>query len=275
MRARSLLAGVCALSLASAAFAQQTVVGGPGAPPASGGGAGNPGGSTTQLQYNNGGAFGGISTLTNVAGVITNSASATGAVEQWTGTETASTSSAMVYIDPAATATSTFSASGTLLGINGATGFSGNLLDMQTVGSSKFKVSNNGATTISTSASVSGFINATTGYQVGSGYVLAGKPTASGTGIGTSPGTAVGVSSGAFTIAAGTGPTNSTFILTFPTAASTGYICSGQDLTANGTVIAQTATTSTTVSTFQAYTRLGVTTSLTAADVVAFQCSGY
>ena len=265
---RSLLAGVCALSLATAALAQQTVVGGPGAPPATSGGAGNPGGSSSQLQYNNGGVFGGLSTLTNSSGVITNSASATGATLQLTGTETASTASAMLYVDPAATASSTFNANGTLLGINAVSGFTGNGIDYQLNGASKFSVNSGGNITGSGNLSVPGNWTKT-------GNIAVGKPAASGTGIGTSPPASVGASSFAFTQAAGTGPTNSTFVLTFPTAATNGYICQGQDLTANGTVIAQTAVTSTTVSTFQAYTRAGATTSLTAADVIAFQCLGY
>jgi hypothetical protein len=268
MRARSLLAGVCALSLASAAFAQQTVVGGPGAPPASGG-SGSPGGSSGQIQFNNSSTFGGISTLTNVAGVITNSASATGAVEQWTGTETASTSSAMVYIDPAATATSTFSANGTLLGINAASGFVGNAIDVQLNGANKFTVA--GSTG---NVATQGTLSVIGAYQKNGANIIGLKPTASGTGFGTAIPASVGSSSSAFTDVVGTGPTNSTFILTFPTAASNGYLCSGIEL-ATGNIIAQTAVTSTTVSTFQAYTRAGVTVSLTASNVVAFQCFAY
>jgi hypothetical protein len=269
MNMRSLLAGVCALSLAFPALAQQTVVGGPGVAPSSGG-ATSPGGSTTQLQYNNAGAFGGISTLTNVAGVITNSASATGAVEQLTGTYTASTTSAFFYIDPAATASSAFNASGTLLGINGASGFTGNAIDVQLNGASKFKINGQtGAVTVGAGVNAQGYSNN------GAVIIALSKPTASGTGIGTSPPASIGASSAGFTQAVGTGPTNSTFILTFATAATNGYICQGQDLTANGTVIAQTAVTLNTVSTFQAYTRAGVTTSLTAADVLAFQCIAY
>jgi hypothetical protein len=267
MRARSLIAGLAALSLASTALAQQTVVGGPGAPPSSGG-AGSPGGSTTQLQYNNAGAFGGISTLTNVSGVITNSASATGAVEKLTGTYTASTTEPMFYIDPAAGAASTFVAGGTLLGINGATGFTGNYVDILANNVRVFNISSNG------SVVSSGTLNSVTGYLYNGARLIGSKPAATGTGIGTSPPASVGISSSAFTQAAGTGPTNSTFILTFPSAATNGYICSGIEL-ATGNIIAQTAVTSTTVSTFQAYTRAGVTTSLTAANVVAFQCAGY
>ncbi len=274
---RSLLAGVCALSLATAAFAQQTVVGGPGTPPASSGGAGNPGGSTTQLQYNNGGSFGGISTLTNVAGVITNSASATGAVEQLTGTETASTSSAMLYIDPGATATTTFSANGTLLGINAASGFTGNLIDLQLNGVSKFFVGASGNVTIAGAATFSSSVNLASNsyFARGAKVLLASVPTAGGTGMGTTPGAAVGASSAAFTIAAGTAPASATFTLTFPTAATTGYICRGTDLTNNAIYADMTAITSTTVTTMQAYSRTtGIATAFGASDVVAFQCMG-
>lgn len=261
----ALVVSLCAIP----ALAQQTVVGGPGAAPAASGGAGNPAGSSGNLQYNNGGAFGGISTLNNSAGVITNSASTTGAAEQLTGTYTASTSSPMFYIDPAATASTTFNASGTLLGINSPSGFTGNGIDYQLNNASKFRVS--GATGAIFTAGNMNALN----YSVSGNSLVASKPTASGTGIGTSPPAPTGLSSLAFTQAVGTGPTNSTFVLTFGGGALNGYICSGQDLTAPGTVIAQTAVTSTTVSTFQAYTRAGATTSLTAGDVVAFQCSGY
>lgn len=270
MRFKSLLMGLVALSVCSGALAQQTVVGGPGAPPASGGTV-SPGGSSGQIQYNNGGVFGGLSTLTNSSGVITNSASTTGASFQLTGTYTASTTSPFLYIDPAATASTTFSANGTMLGINAVSGYTGDFINIQKNNVSVLSVGSVG--NVLSQSNIS--FGSSSALQRNGAVLIASKAVVSGTGIGTSPPTSVGLSSAAFTQAAGTGPTNSTFILTFPTAATNGYICSGQDLTAPGTVIAQTAVTSTTVSTMQAYTRAGVTTSLTAADVIAFQCMPY
>jgi hypothetical protein len=269
---RALLAGVCALSLASTAFAQQTVVGGPGAPPASGG-AGSPGGSSGQIQFNNSSAFGGISTLTNASGVITNSASATGATFQLTGTYTASTAAPMLYVDPAATVSSGFSATGTLIGANAVSGFTGNLLDLQLNGASKLAVNSTGGVTSVGNIS----FGSASALQRNGKTLIATAPTASsGGGMGTSPGAAVGSSSGAFTIAAGTGPTSGTFTLTFGTAATNGYICRGTDLTTPGNYIDQTAVTSTTVSTMQAYSRTtGLAVALTASDNIAFLCMGY
>ena len=272
---RSIIAAIAILFISSAAFAQQTVVGGPGAAPSTGGG--TPGGSTTQLQYNNGGSFGGISTLTNVAGVITNSASATGATLQLTGTETPSTSSAMLYVDPLATAATTFNASGTLIGANAPAAFGGDLINLKTNNASQFFVGAGGNVTFSGAATFSSSVNISgSSYFARNAKVLfTTQPTAGGTGMGTSPGAAVGPSSLGFTITVGTTPASATFTLTFTFAAQQGYICRGTDLTNNAIYADTTAFTSTTVTTMQAYSRTtGIATAFGAGDSVAFLCAG-
>lgn len=274
---RSLLAGVCALSLATAAFAQQTVVGGPGAPPATSGGGGTPGGSSGQVQYNNGGSFGGVSTLTNASGVITNSASATGATLQLTGTETASTSSAMLYVDPSATATSTFNSNGTLVGVNAASGFTGNLIDLQINGASKFSVNFTGGVTIANTVSITGLFNVNNNYERNGRLIFSASPTTIGTGgSGSTNPTITGLtSSAAFSFAATSGSTATTFAITFPTAASVGWACNLNDQTTATTYLRQTANTTTTA-TFQAYT-VGTTTAigLASGDVITAICMPY
>jgi hypothetical protein len=274
---RSLLAGVCALSLASTAFAQQTVVGGPGAPPASGG-SGSPGGSSGQIQFNNSSAFGGISTLTNSGGVITNSASTTGAAEQLTGTYTASTSSSMFYIDPAATASSTFSANGTLLGINAVSGYTGDLINAQLNGVSKFIVAaSNGSVTGQGNATFnSGFLTFGSTFSRVSQVLVGAVPTSITTaqGMGTTP-AILGSSSMAFQATVGASPTAGTFTINFPNAATRGYACTASDTTTLTNVISQTSF-STTTAVMQNYVRTtGLAGALTASDVIVFQCSGF
>jgi hypothetical protein len=268
---KRLLAGLCALSLASSAFAQQNVVGGPGTPPASGG-AGSPGGSSGQIQFNNSSAFGGISTLTNSGGVITNSASTTGASFQLTGTYTASTTSAFLYIDPAATASTTFNASGTMLGVNAASGFAGNLIDLQLNNVSSFKVSSGGNTVLNGSLS----FGASSALQRGGSSLIASIPTSitTGQGMGTTP-AILGVSSFAFQATVGTTPTSGTFTINFPSAAVRGYACTAADTTTLTNTISQTSF-STTTAVMQNYVRTtGLAGALTASDVIVFQCAGF
>ena len=275
MRARSLISGLAALSLAFPAFAQQTVVGGPGAPPASGG-AGSPGGSSGQIQFNNASAFGGISTLTNASGVITNSANATGASLALTGVETASTAGGLLYVNLSNTASSAFSASGTALAINTPTGFAGNLIDAQVNGANVFKVTSTGS--IGSGAITStGNVSFSTALQKGGQTIIGAVPT----GIAPSQGfggastiVPVGNSSLAFQATVGATPTTGTFTITF-SAAAHGWSCSGADTTTTTNVIGQVGFTTTTA-VMQNYVRTtGIAGALTASDVVVFTCAAF
>jgi hypothetical protein len=117
-----------------------------------GGGGGTPGGSTTQVQFNNAGAFGGISTFTydgttlTTAGRFVNSYNATASTpaKSFTGTwftgGSATTTKPQVLIEPTGATSTAWSTSGTGLGVNAASGFAGNLLDLQVNGTSHFKL---------------------------------------------------------------------------------------------------------------------------------------
>jgi hypothetical protein len=121
-----------------------------------GGGGGTPGGSTTQIQYNNAGAFGGISTFTydgttlTTAGRFINSYNATASApaKAFTGTwftgGTSTTTKPQVVIEPTGTTSTAWSTSGTGFGVNAASGFTGRLLDLQLNGTSNFSVSSAG-----------------------------------------------------------------------------------------------------------------------------------
>ena len=114
--------------------------------------AGTPGGSNGQLQFNNNGAFGGVSTLTtDGSGNLTFSGrwinSTNGAASAppvsltgtWFTGGTATTTKPQFLIEPAGTTSTNWSTSGTGLGINAPSGFVGNLLDLQVNGTSYFR----------------------------------------------------------------------------------------------------------------------------------------
>lgn len=124
------------------------------APP---GGSGSPGGSSGQLQWNNSGAFAGLSTSSiDGSGNMTFSGrwiqSVNGAADApslaltgtWFTGGTATTTKPFFLIEPAGTTSTNWSTAGTGLGVNAPNGFSGNLLDAQVDGSSKMSVSSAG-----------------------------------------------------------------------------------------------------------------------------------
>lgn len=133
--------GSHALTFASHAFACTAVTGG----------SASPGGSDTQFQYNNAGSFGGISTLVNVSGAITNSKA--GAVSApaltmsgapFTGGST-TTTFPLLYLNSGG-AVSTFSTAGAFYGANSPSGFTGRFLDFHVNGGvSVFAVNNSGS----------------------------------------------------------------------------------------------------------------------------------
>jgi hypothetical protein len=118
---------------------------------------GAPGGSSGQLQWNSSGAFAGLSSSSiDGSGNVTLSAryigslNATASAPPWslTGTwftgGTATTTKPQVLIEPTGATSTAWSTSGTGLGVNAASGFTGNLLDLQVNGTSNLSVSNSG-----------------------------------------------------------------------------------------------------------------------------------
>lgn len=117
-----------------------------------GGGAGTPGGSDTQIQYNDGGSFAGLSTLTTDGTNITLSGQWTSTLNgaasappvvvagSWFTGGTSTTTKPQFLIEPSGTTSTAWSTAGTGLGVNAPSGFSGNLLDLQRDGQSRFYV---------------------------------------------------------------------------------------------------------------------------------------
>jgi hypothetical protein len=115
-------------------------------------------GSTGQLVYNNAGAYSGLSGVTTDGTDITLTgrfiSSLNGAASAppgtFTGTwftgGTATTTKPQVLIEPTGTTSTAWSTSGTGLGVNAASGFSGRLLDLQLNGTSNFNVDSTGRT---------------------------------------------------------------------------------------------------------------------------------
>jgi hypothetical protein len=116
-------------------------------------------GSSGQLLYNASGANAGLSTVTTDGTNVTLTgrfiSSLNGAASAppgtFTGTwftgGTSTTTKPQVVIEPTGTTSTAWSTSGTGLGVNAASGFAGNLLDLQLNGSAKFLVTNNGFVT--------------------------------------------------------------------------------------------------------------------------------
>lgn len=108
-------------------------------------------GSSGQPIYNNAGAYAGLSTATiGTTGNITlslNGAASTPPVS-FTGTwftgGTGTTTKPQLLIEPTGTTSTAWSTSGTGFGVNAASGFSGNLLDLQVNGTSQFRANNSG-----------------------------------------------------------------------------------------------------------------------------------
>jgi hypothetical protein len=113
-------------------------------------------GSSGQLLYNNAGVNAGASTLTYDSSILTTSgrfinsynATASSPAKAFTGTwftgGTGTTTKPQVLIEPTGATSTAWSTSGTGLGVNAASGFTGNLLDLQVNGTSQFKFSSTG-----------------------------------------------------------------------------------------------------------------------------------
>jgi hypothetical protein len=132
-----------------------------------------------QLIYNNSGAYGGVSTMTfdgtnvTLSGRLINSYTslASSPAKVFTGTwftgGTATTTKPHFLIEPAGVTSTGWSTSGTGLGVNAVTGFTGNLIDLQLNGSRVFSISSTGAIT-GTSSSLASTTSA--GLQRASSY---------------------------------------------------------------------------------------------------------
>ena len=126
------------------------------------------GGSSGQLLYNNAGANAGASTLTYDGSILTSSgrfinsynATASSPAKAFTGTwftgGTATTTKPQVLIEPTGATSTAWSTSGTALGVNAASGFAGNLLDLQVNGTSEFRVNASGAINFDADTRLSG-----------------------------------------------------------------------------------------------------------------------
>lgn len=113
-------------------------------------------GSSGQVVYNNAGAYAGVSTMTfdgtsvTLAGRLINSYTslASSPAKVFTGTwftgGTSTTTKPHLLIEPAGATSTAWSTSGTGLGVNAASGFGGNLLDLQVNGTSRVRVTSGG-----------------------------------------------------------------------------------------------------------------------------------
>ena len=148
-------------------------------------------GSTGQVTYNNAGAQAGL-TSANIGSTGEINISLAGAAStppvsftgSWFTGGTAITTKPQLLIEPTGTTSTAWSTSGTGLGVNAASGFGGNLLDLQINGASKARVDSNG-----TFRTVSDF-DGRSAFLYGSIYLSAGD-IHSNTGNGTKIGTAI------------------------------------------------------------------------------------
>ena len=136
------------------------------------------GGSSGNLTFNNAGAYAGVanSSVDNATGNITLGSrfisSLNGAASAppgtFTGTwftgGTATTTKPQVVIEPTGTTSTGWSTSGTGLGVNAASGFAGNLLDLQINGTSEWSLSN---TTFTVADANNIAVGTTTGTKIG------------------------------------------------------------------------------------------------------------
>jgi hypothetical protein len=128
-------------------------------------------GSSGQLVYNNAGAQAGApGSVVGATGDITltlNGAASTPPLDitgTWFTGGTATTTKPQVLIEPTGTTSTAWSTSGTGLGVNAASGFAGNLLDLQINGTSEWRLSN---TTFTIGEANDIAVGTTTGTKIG------------------------------------------------------------------------------------------------------------
>jgi hypothetical protein len=149
-------------------------------------------GSSGQVTYNSSGAYAGLGTVTTDGTNVTLTgrfiSSLNGAASAppgtFTGTwftgGTATTTKPQVLIEPAGATSTAWSTSGTGLGVNASSGFTGNLLDLQVNGSQIFRVAQLGGVNYSpgitnTSFAVSGTAGTIASLGTGSGFIYYGS----------------------------------------------------------------------------------------------------
>ena len=131
------------------------------ATPAGGGSGCVVSGTAGQLVYNDGATncLSSSSTITS-GGAITDPAAGAASAPSliFTGATytggSGTTTFPQLYVDPASTTSTTWSTSGTLIGANGASGFVGNVIDLQVNGASEFKVAASGAATLTSGLTI-------------------------------------------------------------------------------------------------------------------------
>jgi hypothetical protein len=140
------------------------------------------GGSSSQLLWNNAGALAGASTLTYDGSILTTSgrfinsynATASGPAKSFVGTwftgGTSTTTKPQVLIEPTGATSTAWSTSGTALGVNAASGFAGNLLDLQVNGTSKASLTATGNFTVAGLAVSTGYRTNLSGGNGFEGY---------------------------------------------------------------------------------------------------------
>ena len=152
----------------------------------------------------------------------------------WFSGGSATTTKPQILVEPSGTTSTNWSTSGTGLGINAASGFTGNLIDTQVAASRVFAVSSAGAITAPTSAntinslvinagalsSITGYTQASGGFTVnGSGAVSLGTGTGNTT-IGNATGTLAIASNGGLNVTTGGALTGVASIDTITTSAT-------------------------------------------------------
>lgn len=231
------------------------------------GGAGSatpPGGSTTQIQYNNAGAFGGLSLgdLTNSSGTI-----------HVTGLNGTAISSGVTF--PGITDTANLvQSTGTYVGWSTDTffcRFAAGEIGLSTVTTS----CNNGGNIVG-NADIFKYYESINAYLVVNGQNSSVFINSLSAGCGSTT-TNVGASTAGFTLTVAGTVTGATCVITFATAAHTGWVCQAQDrnISTPSTMFFLPQTASATNSaTFTPLTLAGTAGTLTAGDVLAFSCFG-
>jgi hypothetical protein len=130
-------------------------------------------GTNGALQYNNAGVQGGATdTSVGTSGDITigaNGAASTPPVKldgTWFSGGTSTTTKPQLLIEPSGSTSTAWSTGGTGLGVNAASGFAGNLLDLQVNGTSKVVTDSSGRLLVGTSSARTNFSNSTDDPQL-------------------------------------------------------------------------------------------------------------
>lgn len=175
----------------------------------------------------------------------------------------------------------TLSANGALIGENSCSTFTGNVLEFhENGGSSVFSVSYVGAMTLNSNiTAAAGEVSANSFASKLSHIFYSSTVPAIGSGFGSSPSVTAANGTAAFTVNVGTGASATSGVITMP-AATNGWICSVNDLTARATGTAlnqtyETATTTTSVTITNQTISTGVPVAWAASDIIQLSCMGY